>query len=84
LAVFFTDFEIIGTGNAGQGSVQGELRRRTTVTEWRPERLKLGVRGRTPKPRPFKPERVGHPKKPNQSHGVEVLEWRVAKPLRRF
>src|SRR5579864_2467182 len=44
LAVFFTDFESIGTGNAEQGSVKGELRRRTTVTEWRRERLKSGRR----------------------------------------
>ena len=35
LADFFTDFEIIGTANEEQGSVNGELRRRTTVTEWR-------------------------------------------------
>jgi len=27
------------------------------------------------KPRPFKTERVGHPKKLNQSLGVDVLEW---------
>jgi hypothetical protein len=27
------------------------------------------------KPRPFKPERVGHPEKRNQSPGVDVLEW---------
>jgi hypothetical protein len=27
------------------------------------------------KPRPFKPERVGHPEKLNQSLGVDVLEW---------
>jgi hypothetical protein len=27
------------------------------------------------KPRPFKPERVGHPEKLNQSPGVDVLEW---------
>ena len=27
------------------------------------------------KPRPFKSERVGHPEKPNQSLGVDVLEW---------
>ncbi len=28
-----------------------------------------------PKPRPFKPERVGHPERLNQSLGVDVLEW---------
>jgi hypothetical protein len=28
-----------------------------------------------PKPRPFKAERVGHPEKPNQSLGVDVLQW---------
>jgi hypothetical protein len=27
------------------------------------------------KPRPFKPEWVGHPEKLNQSHSVDVLEW---------
>src|SRR5579863_5132102 len=27
------------------------------------------------KPRPFKPERVGHPEKQNRSPGVDVLEW---------
>jgi hypothetical protein len=27
------------------------------------------------KPRPFKTERVGHPEKPNQFLGVDVLEW---------
>jgi hypothetical protein len=26
-------------------------------------------------PDPFETERVGHPKKPNQSLGVEVLRW---------
>jgi len=26
-------------------------------------------------PDPFEPERVGHPEKPNQSLGVDVLEW---------
>jgi hypothetical protein len=30
---------------------------------------------RTPKPRPFKPETVGNPERPNQSLGVDVLEW---------
>jgi hypothetical protein len=30
---------------------------------------------RAPKLRPFKPERVGHPEKLNQSLGVDVLEW---------
>ena len=27
------------------------------------------------KPRPFKPERVGHPEQRNQSLGVDVLKW---------
>jgi hypothetical protein len=27
------------------------------------------------KPRPFKPERVGHPENLNQSLGVDILEW---------
>jgi len=27
------------------------------------------------KPRPFKTERVGHPEKPNQFLGVDVLQW---------
>ena len=30
---------------------------------------------RTAKPRPFKPERVGHPEKLNQSLGVDVPQW---------
>src|ERR1700686_1982210 len=30
---------------------------------------------KTPKRRPFKPERVGHPEKLRQLHGVGVLEW---------
>ena len=30
---------------------------------------------RTPKPRPFKNERFGHPQEPNQFLGVDVLEW---------
>src|SRR6266852_51043 len=28
-----------------------------------------------PKPRPFKTERVGHPKRLDRSLGVDVLEW---------
>jgi hypothetical protein len=46
LASFFTDFEVIGTVNTEQGPVKGELRRRTTVTEWRlepPKRLPYPV-----------------------------------------
>jgi hypothetical protein len=35
--VGFTDFEVIESRNRGQGLVKSELRRRTTVTETRPE-----------------------------------------------
>ena len=35
------------------------------------------------KPRPFKLERVGHPEKPNQSLGVDVLEWYPLNVIRR-
>jgi hypothetical protein len=75
LAVFFTDFEIIGTRNAEQGSVKGELRRRTTVTERRPESPKLDVRRERQNPGPFETERAGHPEGLNPSLGINVLEW---------
>jgi hypothetical protein len=29
----------------------------------------------SPNPDPFETERVGHPEKPDQSLGVDVLEW---------
>jgi hypothetical protein len=35
------------------------------------------------KPRPFKTERVGHPEKPNQSLGFDVLEWYHLNAIRR-
>jgi hypothetical protein len=66
----------IGEGWATrQGSVQGELRRRTTVTEWRRERLIRGARREPQNRDPFETERVGHPERLNPSLGVDVLEW---------
>src|SRR5579863_10067895 len=75
LAGFFTDFEIIGTVNTEQGSFNGKLRRRTMATEWRIESPKTGRRERQTLTLLFETERVEHPQKPNQSLGVDVLEW---------
>jgi hypothetical protein len=35
----------------------------------------MGARGARKNPDPFEPERVGHPERQNQFHGVDVLEW---------
>jgi hypothetical protein len=57
---------------ASIASESNEMQMSTTVA---PDELVGHGTEEKSKPRPFKPERVGHPEKLNQSPGVDVLEW---------
>ncbi|MGA7793848.1 MAG: hypothetical protein WCA19_12490 [Candidatus Acidiferrales bacterium] len=71
------DEDISGSNRTKQGqtSITGERNEMQMAASVVTKEFVAHKRNEKSKPRPFKTERVGHPKKLNQSHGDEVLEW---------